>query len=551
MAAAGAVGISLLVLGFTPALHHTGPATAAVRMTQQRARMTQQRARMTQRSMHMGMEARSALQHLVTAATALTIGLAPMPMSAVSDTSGAPFTAELSFESSALVSEGLKSAGMDGDVRMIKLWAQLKAGALQAEGQNAAAKVNDEKTLANARKRVRSVAPYLDEAQRDVFAGRWKFVQGYVGVVFSQFDAFQTVINDNFPGGDPVSLASRDALSVEGANILKNAEALAAAAKKGSESEAISAYAKLSLSYDRFLKAGDLYGNALLLPAEGKRPKARPKPAAPTTPAVVVAQNGAAAAAVQQDTAEDAAEAAAKEVIAKEAAARKAAAVAAAAETTADRAEAASEKADDAVERAAAAKAAAAEKAATVNAKGAKAKAETAARAAATKEAKAAAAAEAKEKAELQAEAAEAKAKAEATQRAAALKAAEERLRVAEEKEKAATATVRLYEKAIEYEMKQEAASEKLAAAKDTTASLVPQYDPLTSTEPLFKDTPLSSLQYSTAKPKVKDAIVVIAGPDKGRVGVLIGVESNGSCIIKLSTKELKVIDLDKIAKQK
>ena len=41
-------------------------------------------------------------------------------------------------------------------------------------------------------------------------------------------------------------------------------QALAAAAKKQSQTEAISAYAKLSLSYDRFLKAGDLYGNSLL-----------------------------------------------------------------------------------------------------------------------------------------------------------------------------------------------------------------------------------------------------------------------------------------------
>ena len=61
--------------------------------------------------------------------------------------------------------------------------------------------------------------------------------------------------------------------------------------------------------------------------------------------------------------------------------------------------------------------------------------------------------------------------------------------------------------------------------------------------------TPQSALQVSSVKPKVKDAVVVIAGPDKGRSGVLIGTDE-GSGIVKLSTRELKVVDLDKIAKQ-
>ena len=76
--------------------------------------------------------------------------------------------------------------------------------------------------------------------------------------VYSQKDAFQTIITDTYPGSDPVSLASKDALVVEGNNILQNAERLGAAAKKRSEPEALAAYAQLSLSYDRFLKAGDV-----------------------------------------------------------------------------------------------------------------------------------------------------------------------------------------------------------------------------------------------------------------------------------------------------
>ena len=50
----------------------------------------------------------------------------------------------------------------------------------------ATSQVADSKDLASARMRVRSVAPYLEEAQRDIFTGKWKFVQGYLGVIFSQ-----------------------------------------------------------------------------------------------------------------------------------------------------------------------------------------------------------------------------------------------------------------------------------------------------------------------------------------------------------------------------
>ena len=66
------------------------------------------------------------------------------------------------------------------------------------------------------------------------------------------------------------------------------------------------------------------------------------------------------------------------------------------------------------------------------------------------------------------------------------------------------------------------------------------------------EERPLSSVPHlSWARPDrgTRQAVVVIAGPDKGRVGTLLGVEK-GSCIVKLSTRELKVIDISKIAKQ-
>jgi len=221
-----------------------------------------------------------ALHHLLGAAAGLALSSAS-PSAAVS-----PELMLADFEDPAKVSAGLKAAGvsMSGDQRMIKLWARLKAGAIQQEGRAAAEQVGDEKELASARMRVRSIQPYLDEAQRDIFALKWKFLQAYLGVVFSQVDAFQTVIVETYPGDDPVSLASKDALVTEGNNVVRNAELLASAANLQSQPQAIAAFAKLSLSYDRFLKAGDLYGNSLLLPSGTRLKKAPPTASAATAP---------------------------------------------------------------------------------------------------------------------------------------------------------------------------------------------------------------------------------------------------------------------------
>ena len=80
-------------------------------------------------------------------------------------------------------------------------------------------------------------------------------------------------------------------------------------------------------------------------------------------------------------------------------------------------------------------------------------------------------------------------------ERATALDAAETRLRAAEAKASTLQTEVRLYEKAIAFEERQEVGTRKLAAQEDRTTSLVPQYDPVTSTEALYKDTPLSTLR--------------------------------------------------------
>ena len=88
------------------------------------------------------------------------------------------------------------------------------------------------------------------------------------------------------------------------------------------------------------------------------------------------------------------------------------------------------------------------------------------------------------------------------------------------------------------------------ASGVDATRGLVPRYDALTSTESLYRETPQSALRYSADVPKTTDPVVVIAGPDKGRTGVLLGTQGTEAAIVKLSTREIKVIDLAKIARQ-
>ena len=109
------------------------------------------------------------MPHLVAACAALTVGFSPL------DAAGVPSELQLAvFGDSSLVESGLKEANMEGDLRMIKLWARLKSGELDVEGKKAANKAEEQQSLASARMRVRSLAPYLDEAERDIFSGKWK-----------------------------------------------------------------------------------------------------------------------------------------------------------------------------------------------------------------------------------------------------------------------------------------------------------------------------------------------------------------------------------------
>mgnify|MGYP000077944829 CR=1 FL=1 len=100
---------------------------------------------------------------------------------------------------------------------------------------------------------------YLDEAERDLFNRNWENLQVYLYTFADQEDAFVGLINGLFPNNDPLDSAARQALSYEAQSMFLNLDDLREAAKVGNIPKSTRAYANLLLSYDRFLKAGDLY----------------------------------------------------------------------------------------------------------------------------------------------------------------------------------------------------------------------------------------------------------------------------------------------------
>ena len=125
-----------------------------------------------------------------------------------------------------------------------------------------AASVNKDgpaQALDNARERVMTLKAYLDEAERDLFAKNWDNLQVYLYTFADQEDAFAALIEGLFPNNDPLDKSAREAMAFEAQSMFLALDDLRDAARIASPERARSAYSKLLLSYDRFLKAGDLY----------------------------------------------------------------------------------------------------------------------------------------------------------------------------------------------------------------------------------------------------------------------------------------------------
>jgi hypothetical protein len=118
---------------------------------------------------------------------------------------------------------------------------------------------NLEKELADARERVLTLKAYLDEVERDLFNKNWENLQVYIYTFADQENAFATLIDNLFPNNDPLDKTAREALSFEAQSMFLALDDLREAAKDAKFKTAQRAYSRLILSYDRFLKAGDLY----------------------------------------------------------------------------------------------------------------------------------------------------------------------------------------------------------------------------------------------------------------------------------------------------
>lgn len=107
---------------------------------------------------------------------------------------------------------------------------------------------------------VLTLKAYLDEAERDLFSKRWDNVIVYLNTFSEQEDAFANIADNLYPSTvDPVEIAANDALQYEAKVMFSALEKLREAVRDRVVIVAEKYYAKLLLSYDRFLKAGDLY----------------------------------------------------------------------------------------------------------------------------------------------------------------------------------------------------------------------------------------------------------------------------------------------------
>merc|ERR1711988_737758 len=107
--------------------------------------------------------------------------------------------------------------------------------------------------------RIRVLQAYLDEVERDIFNKEWRYVPGFLGVFGEQEEAFVKLIEGLYPTSSVSDRASREGLSYEAKKMFIELDNLREAAKYKRISAAQKSYANIALSYDRFLKAGDLY----------------------------------------------------------------------------------------------------------------------------------------------------------------------------------------------------------------------------------------------------------------------------------------------------
>eukprot|EP00904_Undaria_pinnatifida_P013286 jgi/Undpi1/9088/HiC_scaffold_26.g11548.m1 len=99
----------------------------------------------------------------------------------------------------------------------------------------------------------------------------------------------------------------------------------------------------------------------------------------------------------------------------------------------------------------------------------------------------------------------------------------------------------------------------KLALAYDRfmkAGDISPIYDPVSSTEKFFNDIPDEMLRYernSKVPLDIRDEILILKGPDKGRTGKIVGIiKSRNEAIVRVdgATREMRILEITDIARQ-
>lgn len=134
---------------------------------------------------------------------------------------------------------------------------QVQSTSQEIDPQESAA--SDSPNLQMAQEKVLTLKAYLDEAERELFLKNWDNLQIYLNVITMQDEEFALLIDELFPSDDDLDKSARGSMLFEAQTIYLALDDLREASKDGLFQESINSYAKMLLSYDRFLKAGNLY----------------------------------------------------------------------------------------------------------------------------------------------------------------------------------------------------------------------------------------------------------------------------------------------------
>ena len=107
--------------------------------------------------------------------------------------------------------------------------------------------------------KIRRIARILDDLQYDLFEESWEELVSYPLELRSFVPIFTLYTDRAFPATTPIDTQTRFALRYEVGRFFGAVERLKRAVDTRDMSEAEAAFARISLSYDRYLKAGNLY----------------------------------------------------------------------------------------------------------------------------------------------------------------------------------------------------------------------------------------------------------------------------------------------------